>query len=395
MKFTYEEIFRAKREDGRMVESFPAQMELLRRYQPILSLPKELTRESFADWQQRIKAKAEELLAMPTFTEQPTPVLLHTDKRDGYRVEKWEFYPDDVSAVPMLLMIPDEASEAHPVPAVMCFPGSEYNKESEAAEPLLERSQCQYFDFPERNRMGYHIVKNGMVAAVFDPVGIGELAPKTGIETEHGGLSRQYMSMGLLMVGMNYAGLAVFQKLCFLPFLKSLPYVDNERLGVSGHSLGSGTALYLGVICDEFKAIVFNDFTCDTLKRYTATTEYEEMDMFYSPFWPGTIPGEARYYSNPDLLASLAPRYLTINEGGADEVLETVRRAYRCVGAEDRLSISYYPEFSDPASRTMHGTMPDHGLSVQTHFDWSYVNASDHSYRAEPSIALLKRAFSL
>ena len=39
--------------------------------------------------------------------------------------------------------------------------------------------------------------------------------------------------------------------------------------------------------------------------------------------------------------------------------------------------------------------MPDRGLSFEEFYDRSYVDIPDHSFRAEPSLRLLRRAFRL
>ena len=46
----------------------------------------------------------------------------------------------------------------------------------------------------------------------------------------------------------------------FIEFFKKMPGVDPERLAVMGHSLGSEPAMALGVLSDDIKAVVFNDF---------------------------------------------------------------------------------------------------------------------------------------
>ena len=78
----------------------------------------------------------------------PPPVRLWREERDGYRLEKWEFYPDDYAAVPFLVLIPEGASAAHPVPGVLCLPGSNHSKESLAGEPLPPHPEWPQNRFP-------------------------------------------------------------------------------------------------------------------------------------------------------------------------------------------------------------------------------------------------------
>ena len=394
---SYEKHFKSNRPDGRFVSSLAAYMEQLRHLKPELSLPAELTPEVFSRWQKKVAAKVLELLQMPEMTEQPDPVMLSSVQRDTYRVEKWEFYPDDYTAVPFLILIPDKASAENPVPAVLCFLGSNHNKEFVAGEALYDHPNCQKQSFPDRNPMAVHFVKAGMCAIVFDNLEIGECSvqddPQYG-ETQW--RTRTEYCFGLLHGGYNYLGITVFQKLCAMKFLKTLPYIKEGEWAIAAHSLGTEPAIAMGLLLPEIKAVIFNDFLHDDRRRFVAITE-EEVDKMHQDIgnWH-VVPGVMRYFAFQDLCAAFAPRYLALNEGGAEEMLAVVERAYKFCGAEENLSISFYPAFADPATRTAHGKVPMYGLTrPQFYKDYSYVVVEDHSFRVEPSVALLKKCFGL
>ena len=318
---------------------------------------------------------------------------LYSEQREGYRAEKWEFYPDDVSAVPVILLIPDSATDKTPAPTVFCFPGAYHNKEFVSGEPLLEGGACRAARFPERNDMGRWYAQNGMVAAVFDPLGIGELSHDLN-DPEYGYDGRTHLCYGMLEYGYNYVGYSVFQKLCFWNFLRTLPYVDENRLAVSGHSLGTEIAIYMAMVTDDVKAVVFNDFLANWGTRYCNHTEWNDMkETLYRFTNFHTVPGAFGQYGFEDLCAALAPRPLAINEGGADEYVEDVRRAYALLGAEKNFQLTYYPEMSDPALRTHPEPMPLYGVHFDEYLDLSYVVASQHSFRKAPSLAFLKKHF--
>lgn len=395
---TYEEHFRSHRPDGRHVCTMAAQMAMFRDMKQELALPEKLDRQTFEEWRGKVQRKHTELLSLPGFTPQPDPVMLSCVQRDGYRVEKWEFYPDDYTAVPFLALIPDEASKTHPVPGVMCLLGSNHSKEFICGEEEIDHPNCKgQVRFPDRNRMAVHLVKNGMAAFAFDNPGIGETSvltdPAFG-QTQ--GNTRVQMCHGYLDMGLNYPGITVFHKLCFMKHLERLEYIDQERIGISSFSLGTEAALGLGLMCDNIRAIVFNEFLHNDLRRYVAITEQEENNMIQNIGNWHIIPGRLRYFGFPELCAALAPKYLAMTEGGPDEFLNIVKRAYAVCDAEDRLQISYYPAFADPASRTVHDDIPDHGLTREEFYTkYSYCLPPDHSFRAEPAIKLLKKAFGM
>ena len=353
-------------------------MAQLRDMQPALALPKELDDTTFSQWQQNVKETLRRQLAMPAATPQPTPVKLETVQRDGYRVEKWEFYPDDYSAVPFMVMIPDGADENHKVPGVMCYLGSGANKEFACQEPQSEHPNRADGKYPERNRMGLYMVQNGMAAFVFENPGTAETSVLTPPEVGKTHMyTRTVLCHGLLDSGFNYVGLTVFQRLQFLKYLDTFPFVDQEKLGISAHSLGTEAAIAVGLLDERIKAIVFNDFLHDDRRRYVAITEQAEPTRLSLSQDIGNwhiMPGKMSTYGYQNMCAAFAPRYLSLNEGGSYEMVETVRRAYRFCNAENHFQVNYYPAYSDPETRTKNEDMPLYGLtSPQYYRDYSYV----------------------
>ena len=390
MKLSYEKNFKSHRPDGRHTSTMAAHMEMLRKMKPLLELPEELTPEKFTEWKLAVKDKVRELMCMPEFTEQPEPVKLSEVKRDGYTVEKWEFYPDDYTVVPFLMLIPDGVSKENPAPGVMCLPGSTYSKEFFAGEPLLENPSCRFVEHADRNQMGLYIVKSGMVAFVFDNLETCEISA----ETDTVGAVRTHLCHGYAQSGLCYPGMAVFQKLCFMKFMKKLDFVDQEKLALCGHSLGTETALFLGVLCDEFKAVIYNEMMMSRRERYVAVTEVDgEMDQNIGNWH--VVPGLYRWFDYPDLVAAFAPKYLALNEGGGEVYLEKVKKAYAVCGAEDRVQITQYPKYADPEKRIHHGPFPEYGISAKEWYEHNYCDPSDHSFRSEPSIKLLKKCFGM
>ncbi len=385
MEVSYETHFKSNRPDGRSYQTMAAFTEQLRQTEPELAMPENLDKEGFLAWQKKVKEKARELLCMPEFTEQPRPVLLNTVQREKYRVERWEFYPDDFTAVPVLMLIPNEASAENPVPGVFCCPGSVASKEFIADEPLLPPPHCQFSKHPDRARMAKYYAENGMVAVAFDN-------PATA-ECDIEGVPRVQLCHGLLQNGLNYTGISVFQKLCFLQFFKTLPYVDTDRLAVSGHSLGSQPEMFLALLCDDFKLIIHNECASMHRDRYRSLTESIDGRIVHDIGIWHIIPGRHKYFQNPDLLAALAPKCLALNEGGPDIALEKIRKAYEICGHPERLQVSHYPKYSDEKARKHPGPLPKYGMNAEDFEEYFYVDSPDHSFRREPALRFVNKWF--
>ena len=102
------------------------------------------------------------------------------------------------------------------------------------------------------------------------------------------------------------------------------------------------------------------------------------------------------WFGFPDLLAAVAPRPLSINEGGPSEFQNVVRCAHRLSDAGSELAINHHPKYSAPQSRKHEGEMlPTEHLSWDEFWEYASVEVSDHSFRPEYSVPFAKRAFDL
>ena len=211
---------------------------------------------------------------------------------------------------------------------------------------------------------------------------------------ENQSYSRVQLCAGYLRFGLNYLAVSVSQKLCFMDqFLCKLPYVDQKRIAVSGHSLGTEVGIMLSVLRDDIAAMVFNDCITDGARRFAGITEEPENHMSQDIGNWHTVPGMLKHFGLTELCAAFAPKPLGLTEGAGDAGLETIRRAYEAAGAADQLLVSYYPAYRDPATRNKPGPMPWYGMTEKDYFDHNYIDAPDHSFRKDPALDFLKRCF--
>ena len=397
MKISYGTHYASGREDSRHVSTMAAFMERMRNIKPKLSMPGDLSKESFELWRTELQKKVRELLRLDELlcdaVGQPSPKLIERNEREGYTVERWECYPDGYTALPFLVLIPDDAREKSPAPGIMCLPGSIYSKEFIAGEPLLEGAACRFEKYPDRNRMALYAVRCGAVAFAFDNPETAERALEIERDGDYGSTSRSQLCHGLIQCGYSYFGITVAGLFCALEFIKNMPIVDKERIGIFAHSLGCDAAMYLGLLSDDVRAVVFNDLVCDEMQRYYSTTEYDERAMANNSGNWHEVPGSFSYYSRPDVLAALAPKYLALSEGGAEYYIDKVREAYRILGAQSRLLVSHYPKYREESSRSKIYEPPRYGLNTQSYFEFTNTDAPDHSFRGETAEALYEMAF--
>jgi len=321
-----------------------------------------------------VRGRLMELMRFPDPPEQPEPKRLWTEPRDGYRLEKWEAYPEPSCAVPFLALIPDAAGTQSPAPAVLCFPGSASSKESLAGEPELPGMPPPRPHW-EKNRMALFYAQRGFVAIAVDNPGTREVG-------DTGRPERHEISMNGLWVGRPYEGVSVFQKRCILSWVKAQPYVDAERIATSGHSLGAKPALILGVLDPDIAAVVWNDF-CSNWRERAVVESLERIAIHQY------VPDFLEWFDYTDLLASFAPRPLAITEGGRTRDIDRIRQAYRILAAEDRFKVAYYPKYAIPDKRPYDDVdLPD-ALTSDEYFLYANVDVAEHSFKPDVAVPWL------
>jgi len=294
--------FASGRDDGRFVETAGFLHKYLQELKPKLAFRPDLALPQFPAWRRAVREKLLEMMRFPEVPPQPEPQRVDVQAREGYRLERWEAYPEPYSVVPYYVLIPDGASQQSPLPAVICFPGSTKSKESLAGEPELGQQAPP--DDPEwsDNRMAYHYVRRGMVAVAMDNPATNELASPL--------RPRGSLAVCAIWMGRCYEAISVFQKACVLRWLANQHYVNPKRIATSGHSLGAKPADILAVLYpDVVHAVVHNDFVCNWQERAVA----QNLDV------PGAhqiVPGLFEWFDYTDLEASLAPRPCCLPKAG-------------------------------------------------------------------------------
>jgi hypothetical protein len=383
-------VIKSDRPDGRYVSGRGFTQYLMKHTQPRLRFDLGFSVMRWEAWQLEVRMKMGELMDSPPVVEQPRPKKLATTHKEGYRVEKWESYPEPGSVVPFLMLVPDGVDATNPAPAVMCFPGSTRSKEGTAGEPELH-PRFRKPRHEEPNKMGSQYARAGFVSVVVDNPGVAETSDleRLGMAPDY---DRNAFSAQLLNLGRNYLELSVFQKMDILRWLKNQAFVDRKRIALSGHSLGTEPLMVMGVLDPEIAAFVFNDFLSPTLQRAIVNTKPDSRGRRPPMNWIGhRVPGIWKWFDFPDIVASLAPRPLIITEGGPTHALETVRASYRLVGAQEQLAVHYYPKYSDPSARHDGEPIPE-GLNRPSWFEYANVDAPEHHFKGHLAVPWLVRS---
>ena len=354
---------------------------------PPLAYRKGRTPEERRQWQEALRSKVRELMAFSdAMYEVPVVNRLLTKQRDGYRIEKYEISTEPGLWMTFFLLVPDGAGPERKTPGVLCLPGTTWTKEELAGEEFsdLDYEPAQPIHglghhYPYANMQALHFVRRGMTALACEDLCVGEHA---------GTLDVGEIEKLLWALGRSVMGVTVEVRLAMLGWLKNLPFVDRERIAISGHSLGVDSGMLVSLLDEDVRAFVYNDYICDWRARVGAMCPPSPVPT--APWH--RYPGMWRWFSYPDLLAAFAPRKLFITEGGRTEYLDMVRESYAECGHPENFRFDYYREFRDPQKRKGDLAPLPTGITGEEYMEICNVAPEKHFYKFEAAVPWLADA---
>ncbi len=266
----------------------------------------------------------------------PEPAPLHprwgeATPKEGYRLQAVQYEVESGDVVPALLLVPDGVDEAHPAPAVAVW--HQHN-----GEWHLGKSEPAGLAGNPMHHTGVALAREGYVVLCPDALCFEER------QSPHlkGGDYERFEFLRYVVQGKCMAWKNILDMRHAIDLLVSLPFVQADRIGCYGHSMGSTFTWLVGPWDERLRCLVGN--CC--LPTYAAIHRTHILHCF-----PNFIPGWFQYADTPDIAALIAPRALHLNFGEEDsgsplpevrQGIETIQTAYREAVAE--ANFSYYIE---------------------------------------------------
>ncbi|MCH5318345.1 MAG: hypothetical protein J1E38_01380 [Paramuribaculum sp.] len=352
---------------------------LMKLNSPRLAVDTTMNASQMAAWRGEMSDAMRKLMKHPE-KETAAPRKIGEAQREGYRIERWQSYPLPGATVNFYVLIPDGVSAEKPARGgVLCIPGFGQTKELVAGEKEGVYDLSAGADTTvHQGSMARHFVKTGLVAVAVDNPSFGELS-------DNGVADYLNTSRILLEEDWSYLGLASWQDKVILDWLKRQPYLDKEKIIVSGFSLGTEPLMVLGLLDNDIFAFVYNDFLCRTRERIFVVDKPDENGK--RPF-PNSIehliPGFLKEFDFPDIVAALAPRPLICTEGGLDRDFGIVQTAYMKSGAPEAFTYHHYQKYENPENRKMlNATELPGNLNPKEYFDLTNVDSPRHYFKTE------------
>jgi hypothetical protein len=259
------------------------------------------------DWKGKFKSKLLELLG-----DFPSPVPINAERiwrveEDGLIKEKVLIDAEKFATIPLIVMCSKGLDMSKKQKALLCIHGhGPYGKDSVAGirctEDRIQKINEANYDF------GLQFAKKGYVTFSPDLRGFGERKddgdPYPGRDNCNVHFIRGLL-MGIPLITLNLWDLQVV-----LSFMEDQPFIDRERIGCIGLSLGGTLTMHLTAIDQRIKAA---DIIC-------AVTTYEEYAIKMGNFCGAQfIPNIYKYGDLKDIAGLISPRPSLIENGIHDE----------------------------------------------------------------------------
>lgn len=149
-----------------------------------------------------------------------------------------------------------------------------------------------------------------------------------------------HIALNLIMTGSSLTGLRVSYLRDLIDYLTSLSFIDPERLGCVGWSMGGALAMYLAAVDKRVKVVAISSYFGtyrDTFMRVRSSTD-------------NYVPGILNFGDMADVACLIAPRPLFIEGGDSDpefpreafiKGIEEVKKCYE--GHDERLTWMLIP----------------------------------------------------
>jgi cephalosporin-C deacetylase-like acetyl esterase len=244
-----------------------------------------------------------------------------TIPRSGYHIEKLTYESESGITIPSLLFVPNGGDDKKA--AVLMVSGDGKKASAPQAEQL---------------------VTSGMVVLSIDARGFGETQVNSDVNSKE---FDQYFgdyrdAMTALLVGKTMVGMRALDITRSVDLLWARQDIDRDKIYVYGKKGGSVPVLYAAVLDRRIRKVVLEGMLSSYDSVVTSKIHRQALES--------VVPGALKFYDLPDLVATLAPRKVSIVSGtdplGHEAPAKAVRQeysraveAYRQMGVEQAIRI--------------------------------------------------------
>src|SRR4051812_8137054 len=292
------------------------------------------TREQVLARQKSVVTELWKMLGGPLDRTPLNPRVVGTIERPGYRIERVVFESRPRLYVTANLYVPAGAGRH---PAILGPLGHSVNGKA----------------WPSYQKLFSNLARKGYVVLAYDPFGQGERIEYPGSHPGQsaigGGTSEhEYAGRRLILLGANFSLFRVWDGIRGIDFLLTRAEVDPERIGCCGQSGGGTLTQFLAALDSRIRVAVVSEGNTENVAQADVEPPGSADDAEQN-----VVPALSYGIDRADLLYAFAPKPLlmtiTLHDAGhtyspeyvasSFDLVEEYKRAYRLLGADDRLSL--------------------------------------------------------
>lgn len=189
----------------------------------------------------------------------------------------------------------------------------------------------------EGQYLGDYLARNGYVVFSIDAPLWGERGRKEGVDRK----KYDIIAGNMMMAGQNLCAYMHRDDVMSTAFLASLPFVDKDRIGAAGCSMGAYRTWMLSALSDDIKAGCAICWMITTEAQLTRKYGRKENGGFAN-----TIPDLRRYMDYPDIASLAAPKPMLFVSGkrdklfpipGVEDAFNKMHAVWDAMGASEKL----------------------------------------------------------
>lgn len=302
-----------------------------------------LEKNDFAPWKNKILGKFQEHQNIPNYNDLDNlyPTLIEETEYVEYSLKKFFAEAKDNDKIIFYELFPKNKNKINECDGISCYPvvliipGSGNQGAKDVINEQGALSQYYY-----HNGIGEELVKLGYVVIVIENRGWGERISDVNMNCQEPDIfcTGNKLHRHLLNLGYNQFSLQVIDTIQLLKYIHGLDYVQNEKISVAGLSLGGPVAATVSSLSPDVNSTII---ASGIIMQHMTSG--------------GLNPEALKFYDQPDIVATLAPKPLYLSWGSNESSefgheaeynysADLIKKAYQLFNAEDNIEIIIHDE---------------------------------------------------
>ena len=301
--------------------------------------------KSFKKWQKKARQRVFDCMMTPPRAADAWDMkIVAEEQRDGYRALRIAFNQNVYARTEALVLVPDGEG---PFPAVNLLHdhGAHlYIGKEKMIRPFgVEQAVIDDADAWAKNLygsqyVGDYLARHGYVCFSADAPMWGERGREEGVDRS----KYDIIAGNMMRLGRDLCGFMHYDDIAATEFMATLPWVDPQRIGCMGCSMGAYRAWMLAALSDRIRAGAAICWMVTTDVQMSTADGKREYGGFAN-----CLPGLRQWLDYPDIASLAAPKPMLFINGtqdhlfpvrGVKKAFEQMHQTWRRLGADDRLT---------------------------------------------------------